>query len=190
MFTILNDKNVSTYLRLIGDFMSLKCLSRLLYMEPDILMNISEMESPNYEHVELDLLNLPRDLSTNLNEDSDNQKENVVPNKRFRMVTDEETGVSFKNISTYLIGDFMSLKCLSGLLYMEPRESGSCSVPSFLSTHRKNLATILSRSLGGICRIVNIENNIMSAEQNSVFQNFIIRTPPSFGGYPPYSNHS
>ena len=38
----------------------------------DILMNISEIESPNY--VELDLLNLPRDLSTNLNEDSDNQK--------------------------------------------------------------------------------------------------------------------
>jgi hypothetical protein len=59
----------------------------------DILMNISEIESPNYEYVELDLLNLPRgrDLSTNLNEDSDNQKENVVPNKRFRMVTDEET---------------------------------------------------------------------------------------------------
>jgi hypothetical protein len=25
----------------------------------------------------------------------------------------------------------------------------------------------------------------MSAEQHSVFQNFIIRTPPSFGGYPP-----
>jgi hypothetical protein len=59
----------------------------------DILMNISEIESPNYEYVELDLLNLPRgrDLTTNLNEDSDNQKENVVPNKRFRMVTDEET---------------------------------------------------------------------------------------------------
>jgi hypothetical protein len=46
--------------------------------------------------VELDLLNLPRDLSTNLNEDSDNQKENVVPNKRCRMVTDEGTGVSFR----------------------------------------------------------------------------------------------
>ena len=56
-------------------------------------MNISDIESPNYEYVELDLLNLPRDLSTNLNEDSNNQKENVVPNKRFRMVTDEETGV-------------------------------------------------------------------------------------------------
>ena len=35
---------------------------------------------------------VPRDLSANLNEDSDSQKENVVPNKRFRMVTDEETG--------------------------------------------------------------------------------------------------
>jgi hypothetical protein len=34
------------------------------------------------------------------------------------------------------------------------------------------------------------ENNIMSAEQHSVFQNFIIRVPPSFGGHPPYSNHS
>jgi hypothetical protein len=34
-------------------------------------MNISEIESPNYEYVELDLLNLPRDLSTNLNEDSE-----------------------------------------------------------------------------------------------------------------------
>ena len=56
-------------------------------------MNISEIESPNYEYVELDLLNLPRDLSTNMDEDSDNQKENVVPNKSFRMVTDEETDV-------------------------------------------------------------------------------------------------
>jgi hypothetical protein len=37
----------------------------------------------------------PRDFSTNLNEDSNNQKENVVPNKRFRMVTDEETGGFF-----------------------------------------------------------------------------------------------
>jgi hypothetical protein len=45
--------------------------------------------------VALDLLNLPRDLSTNLNEDSDNQKENVVPSKRFRMVTDEENGGVF-----------------------------------------------------------------------------------------------
>jgi hypothetical protein len=34
-------------------------------------------------------------LSKNLNEDSDNQKENVVPSKRFRMVTDEETGEFF-----------------------------------------------------------------------------------------------
>ena len=42
-------------------------------------MNTSVIENPNYdyEYVELDLLNLPRDLSTNLNEDSDNQKENV-----------------------------------------------------------------------------------------------------------------
>ena len=54
-----------------------------------------------------------------------------------------------KNDSTYLIGDFMSLKCLSRLLYMEPIESGSYLVPSFLSTPRKNLAIILSRSLGG-----------------------------------------
>ena len=62
----------------------------------DILMNISEIESLNYKYVELDLLNLPRDLSTNLklNKDSDNQKENV-PNKRFRMVTDEDTGGFF-----------------------------------------------------------------------------------------------
>ena len=58
-------------------------------------MNISEIESSNYEYIKLDLLNLPRDLSTNLNEDSNNQKENVVPNKRFRMVTDEETGGFF-----------------------------------------------------------------------------------------------
>jgi hypothetical protein len=50
-------------------------------------MNISEIKNPNYEYIELDLLNLPRALSTNLNEDSDNQKENVIPlkpNKRFR----------------------------------------------------------------------------------------------------------
>ena len=71
-------------------------LDTTICQEWNILMNISEIESPNYEYVELDLLNLPRDLSTNLNEDSDNQKENVVPNKRFRMVTDEETGVFFK----------------------------------------------------------------------------------------------
>ena len=45
----------------------------------------------------------------------------------------------------------MSLKCLSRLLYMEPRESGPYSVPSSLSTPRKNLAIILSRSLRGIC---------------------------------------
>jgi hypothetical protein len=66
-------------------------------MEADeILMNISEIENPNYEYVDLDMLNLPRGLSTNLklNKDSDNQKENV-PNKRFRMVTDEETGGFF-----------------------------------------------------------------------------------------------
>jgi hypothetical protein len=74
---------------LIEDYFRYDVLSRL--EADDKLMNISEIESPNY--VELDLLNLPRDLSTNLNEDSDNQKENVVPNKRFRMVTDEETDV-------------------------------------------------------------------------------------------------
>jgi hypothetical protein len=32
----------------------------------DILMNISEIESPNYEYVELDLLNLPRDYINNI----------------------------------------------------------------------------------------------------------------------------
>ena len=57
-----------------------------------------------------------------------------------------------KNVSTYLIRDFMSLKCLSRLLYMEPRESGSYSVPSFLSTHRMNLAILLSWSLGYLSR--------------------------------------
>jgi hypothetical protein len=52
----------------------------------DILMNISEIENPNYEYVDLDMLNLSRGLSTNLklNKDSDNQKENVL-NKRFRI---------------------------------------------------------------------------------------------------------
>jgi hypothetical protein len=80
---------------LIEDYFRYNDLSRM--EADDILMNISEIESPNYEYVELDLLimNLPRDLSTILNEDSDNQKENVVPNKRFRMVTDEETGGVF-----------------------------------------------------------------------------------------------
>jgi hypothetical protein len=62
---------------LIEDYFRYNDLSRM--EADDILMNISEIESPNYEYVELDLLNLPRDLSTNLNEDSDNQKENVVP---------------------------------------------------------------------------------------------------------------
>lgn len=82
---------------LIEDYFRYNDLSRM--EADDILMNISEIESPNYEYVELDLLNLPRDLSTNLNEDSDNQKENVVPNKRFRMVTDEETGVFLRGKS-------------------------------------------------------------------------------------------
>jgi hypothetical protein len=79
---------------LIEDYFKYGDLSRM--EADDILMNISEIESPNYKNVELDLLNLPRDLSTNLNEDSDNQKKNVVPSKRFRMVTDEETGVFFR----------------------------------------------------------------------------------------------
>jgi hypothetical protein len=78
---------------LIEDYFKYNDLSRM--EADDILMNISEIESPNYEYAELDLLNLPRDLSTNLNEDSDNQKENFVPNKRFRMVADEETGGGF-----------------------------------------------------------------------------------------------
>jgi hypothetical protein len=60
---------------LIEDYFRYNDLSRM--EADDILMNISEIEIPNYEYVELDLLNLPRDLSTNLNEDSDNQKENV-----------------------------------------------------------------------------------------------------------------
>jgi hypothetical protein len=76
---------------LIEDYFRYDDLSRM--EADDILMNISEIEDPNYEYVELDLLNLPRDLSTNLNEDSDHQKENVVPSKMFRMLTDEETGV-------------------------------------------------------------------------------------------------
>jgi hypothetical protein len=78
---------------LIEDYIRYNDLSRM--EADDILMNMSEIESPNYEYVELDLLNLPSDLSTNLNKDTDNQKENVVPNKRFRMVTDEETGGFF-----------------------------------------------------------------------------------------------
>ena len=78
---------------LIEDYFRYNDLSRM--EADDILMNISEIESPNYEYVELDLLNLPRDLSTNLNEDSDNQKENVVPSKRFRMEIDEENGGFF-----------------------------------------------------------------------------------------------
>jgi hypothetical protein len=49
---------------LIEDYFRYNDLSRM--EADDILMNISEIESPNYEYVELDLLNLPRDLSTNL----------------------------------------------------------------------------------------------------------------------------
>jgi hypothetical protein len=98
MFTILNDKNVSTYL--IGEFMSLKCLSRLLYMEPRESGSYSvpsflSIPRKNLVIILSSSLGGPRDLSTNLNEDSDNQKENVVPNKRFHMVTDEETGGFF-----------------------------------------------------------------------------------------------
>jgi hypothetical protein len=48
---------------LIEDYFRYNDLSRM--EADDILMNISEIESPNYEYVELDLLNLPRDLSTN-----------------------------------------------------------------------------------------------------------------------------
>jgi hypothetical protein len=73
-----------------------------VFMEADdILINISEIESPNYNNVELDLLNLPRDLSTNLNEDSDNQKENVVPNKRFRMVEYTQEDSSHNTVKVF-----------------------------------------------------------------------------------------
>ena len=43
---------------LIEDYFRYNDLSRM--EADDILMNISEIESPNYEYVELDLLNLPR----------------------------------------------------------------------------------------------------------------------------------
>ena len=49
---------------LIEDYIRYNDLSRM--EADDILMNMSEIESPNYEYVELDLLNLPRDLSTHL----------------------------------------------------------------------------------------------------------------------------
>jgi hypothetical protein len=67
---------------LIEDYVRYNDLSRM--EADDILMNISEIENPNYDYVDLDMLNLPRGLSTNLklNKDSDNQKENV-PNKRY-----------------------------------------------------------------------------------------------------------
>jgi hypothetical protein len=77
------------------------------------------------------------------------------------------------------------------------RESGSYSVPP-----RKNLAIILSRSLEGICPgrcsfLTNRNEKICEHFHvtfclcpSGVFQNFLIRAPPSFGGYPPYSNHS
>ena len=49
----------------------------------------------------------------------------------------------------------LEISCLSsvcqGCCTWNARESGSYSVPSFMSTHRKNLAIILSWSLGGIC---------------------------------------
>jgi hypothetical protein len=60
--------------------------------------------STHRKNLAIILLNLPRDLSTNLNEDSDNQKENVVPNKRFRMVTDEETDRNRANTENIRIG--------------------------------------------------------------------------------------
>jgi hypothetical protein len=44
---------------LIEDYFRYDDLLRMV--ADDILMNISEIESPNYEYVELDLLNLPRD---------------------------------------------------------------------------------------------------------------------------------
>jgi hypothetical protein len=43
---------------LIEDYFRYNDLSRM--EADDILMNISEIESPNYEYVELDLLNLPQ----------------------------------------------------------------------------------------------------------------------------------
>jgi hypothetical protein len=44
---------------LIEDYFRYDDLSRMV--ADDILMNISEIESPNYEYADLDLLNLPRD---------------------------------------------------------------------------------------------------------------------------------
>jgi hypothetical protein len=70
-------KSVITFMSLfvIEDYFRYNDLSRM--EADDILMNISEIESPNYEYVELDLLNLPRDLSTNLNEDSERKCQGI-----------------------------------------------------------------------------------------------------------------
>ena len=129
----------------------------------DILMNISEIESPNYEYVELDLLNLPRDLSTNLNEDSDNQKENVVPNKRFRMVTDEETGGFFleenlnKNTKTKTKSDmkvitdfFTSIGEERALGQIPPKDLDSIMARFFLGVLKKDGTEYEPDSLGSM----------------------------------------
>jgi hypothetical protein len=61
---------------LIEDYFRYNDLSRM--EADDILMNISEIESPNYEYVELDLLNLPRDLSTRNRANTENIRIGLV----------------------------------------------------------------------------------------------------------------
>ena len=69
----------------------------LAQMETEVIrMTISKEENSMYEYVEVDPLNLPNDLTSNLDErhssddDDDAEKENV-PNKIFRVVTVDDT---------------------------------------------------------------------------------------------------
>jgi hypothetical protein len=68
----------------------------LAQMEAEaIRMNIRKEETSMYEYVEVDPLNLPNDLTSDLDErhsnDDDGAEKENVPNKRFRMVTDDDT---------------------------------------------------------------------------------------------------
>ena len=127
-------------------------------------MNTSVIENPNYdyEYVELDLLNLPRDLSTNLNKDSDNQKENVAPSKMFRMVTYEETGVFLeenlnKNTKTKIKNDmkvitnfFTSIGEERAPGQIPPNDLGSIMARFFLGVLKKDGTEYELDSLGSM----------------------------------------
>ena len=111
-------------------------------------MNISEIESPNYEYVELDLLNLPRDLSTHLNEDSDNQKETggFFLEENLNKNTKTKTKSDMKVITDF----FTSIGEERALGQIPPKELDSIMARFFLGVLKKDGTEYEPDSLGSM----------------------------------------